>query len=145
MKKIERLTKNVEKAIKEKKLKLSGNYYEVENFINDGLSYIEAIKQGRMLVAIMKVSQSGMSRNMVFTACTYGKSGGKINYRYRYYNLFFKTLGFRVNQNNELVIGGCGMDMVFHTNYTVIRTLRNLGFISSKQCRELEQKTPQYI
>ena len=37
------------------------------------------------------------------------------------------------------------MDMIFHTNYSIIRKLGNLGFITKGQVRKLEQQTPTVI
>ena len=42
-------------------------------------------------------------------------------------------------------IGGCGMDMIFHTNYTIIHRLYKLGFMTKKECEKLCQMTPSII
>ena len=58
-----------------------------------------------------------------------------------------KTLGFSpANKNsNYFRIYGCGMDMIFHTNYTIIHKLARLGFLNKKECESLAQNTPQTI
>ena len=136
MRKIETIKKNVEKE-----LKTPNEYYDTDMFISDAKSYISAIKQGRMLVNVVHVSLSGMSRRMIFQACIKGKG----SYRYRQYSSFFEMLGKRVNKDHEIVVNGCGMDMIFHTNYTIIHQLKRLGFLSKKECSKLSQMTPQYI
>lgn len=117
--------------------------YSVETFIHDAKRYISAIKQGRMICNIKSVSRSGMSRNMKFFECAKNSIG------FRYYNFysFFKTLGFRDVQGYRglFKIHGCGMDMIFHTNYTIIHKLHRLGFITEKECEKLAQLTPQTI
>jgi hypothetical protein len=41
-------------------------YYSVDLFISDVQTYIDAIREGRMLCVIPKVSSSGMSRQIKF-------------------------------------------------------------------------------
>jgi hypothetical protein len=54
---------------------------------------------------------------------------------------FFGALGF-TESGNGFRISGCGMDMVFHTNYSIIHKLQKLGFIDMKKRDVLAQKTP---
>jgi len=117
------------------------NYYTIENFISDAKCYIKAIEQRRMICVIKSVSASGMSRQLKFNSCEKGKDGG---FWYRQYINMFLALGYSESKNNNgaFVIGGCGMDMVFHTHYSIIRSLRNMGFITDDKCRTLEQMTP---
>ncbi len=120
-------------------------YYSVEQFENDARSYISAIKDGRMINSIGSVSSSGMSRTMKFLSCEPSKDGGK--FWYRQYSCLFLSLGFsQVRTNRDYFrIGGCGMDMVFHTNYTIIHKLAALGFITKDECSTLCQNTPTTI
>ncbi len=139
--KIERITRNVE-ANKEIQSNI-GEYYSTERFIKDGFRYIKAIKEGRMINSIASVAPSGMSRNIKFLECAKMEKG-----RYQYLNFFafFKALGYTESRKDHYFkINGCGMDMIFHTNYTNIHTLEQLGFISRKQCNSLAQDTPQTI
>jgi hypothetical protein len=134
----------IETAIKADKIlySLIIKQYSLETFIDGAKRYIKAIKQGRMICNIDSVSRSGMSRNIKFLECSYTSFG------YRYYTFYslFKSLGFRDTGNRGLFrIGGCGMDMIFHTNYTIIHKLYKLGFMSQKECDILAQKTPQVI
>jgi hypothetical protein len=110
-------------------------YYSQERFIEDAKAYIKAIKERRMLCVITNVSPSGMSRSLKFHS--YEKS------YYRQYWAFFKALGYReAKDRNAFVINGCGMDMIFHTNYTIIHRLFRLGFITKVECDDLAQQTP---
>ena len=118
----------------------NSSYYSHENFISDSKQYIKAIADGRMLCNIVSVSNSGMSRILNFRSCEKSKNG----FYYRNYYAFFKAMGY-TEVRDGFRIGGCGMDMIFHTNYTIIRRLFALGFISKKQCEKLCQKTPTTI
>jgi hypothetical protein len=73
---------------------------------------------------------------------------GSLKNGFNYYNFYtlFKDLGFTNAKNsNAFRVSGCGMDMVFHTNYTIMHQLKNLGFITKKECSILAQKTPTVI
>lgn len=114
--------------------------YTLDSFIHDSKRYIKAIKQGRMLCHIDTVSQSGMSRTIKFLECN-GKNG-----RFNYLNFFslFDFLGYQKagKYGDYFRVYGCGMDMIFHTNYSIIHDFKNFGIINKNQCRELSQKTP---
>lgn len=116
------------------------NYYNVEQFISDAKTYIKAIKEERMICIIKKVSASGMSRDLKFLSAERGKDK---RFYHRQYNCLFIALGYKeVQRTGTFKIHGCGMDMVFHTNYTIIHKLKTLGFISDELCRTYVQKTP---
>jgi hypothetical protein len=136
LKHIERLKEN--KELNKKIAKLS--YYELENFYNDAKAYIKAIKERRMICIIKSVSASGMSRNLKFNSCEHYKD----NFGYRQYFMLFKSLGYSEARakDGSFNISGCGMDMVFHTNYSIIHDLKRLGFINDEECRKLAQDTP---
>lgn len=106
-------------------------------FINQAERYISAITDGRMCCVINSVSKSGMSRTMKFIEC----SKSDTRYHFMQFYALFKVLGFS-NKEDYFRINGCGMDMVFHTNYTIIRNLFHMGFINKETCSKLEQKTP---
>lgn len=128
--------------IENQKLKKT-DYYTNEDFYNDAVRYIQSVKQNRMMCNIHSVSRSGMSRNLRFFEMDGNKKEG---YRIYTFYAFFLSLGFKkVNDNDAFRIYGCGMDMVFHTNYTIIHELHHLGFLSKKQCAKLAQKTPHIV
>lgn len=132
---IENINKDKEIVKNLKKL----NYYDIKNFVDDAKTYIKAIKERRMLCVIKSVSSSGMSRNIKFNSCEKAKTG----YWYRQYSCLFITLGYtEVKGTDSFRIGGCGMDMIFHTNYSIIHKLKNLGFITKEECEKLAQETP---
>lgn len=118
-------------------------YYDEDAFYSDALAYIKAIKEGRMICNIGKVSQSGMSRTIKFLSCEKIKNthDNKVRYSYRQYWSFFKVLGYRTARSNQdyFSISGCGMDMIFNTNYNIIRTLKRFGFLSKAECGNLSQ------
>ena len=124
------LIKNIEKL----------NYYTVEQFISDAKTYLKAIQQQRMICIIKKVSTSGMSRDLKFMSAEQGKDK---RFYHRQYICLFTALGYKeVKQTGTFKINGCGMDMVFNTNYNIIHDLKRLGFITPDICRSLAQMTP---
>lgn len=119
-------------------------HYTIERFIKDTEDYIKAIAERKMICTIPHVANSGMSRTIKFVSFDRVK-GQKEGY-IRNYFAFFTALGFREARNGDgFTIGGCGMDLVFHTNYTIIHRLHNIGLVSKKQCERLAQKTPTVI
>jgi len=110
-----------------------------EQFIKDAKRYLLALSQRRVVCSIGSVSASGMSRTMRFVEVQSGV--GLLNF----YSLF-EALGFKTLKNSDhFRVNGCGMDMVFATNYDIIHTLHNLGFISRVKCSALSQRTPGVI
>lgn len=142
MKKEERITRNVENSKEMKKAIELVGYYSIERFIKDGLKYIKAIKEGRMIVAISNVSKNGGSRDVQFSSCERSKYDP--GHFYRNYNALFLAMGYKTSRSSDwkFRICGGGMDMIFYTNYCIIRKLHKLGFISAKECEKLEQMTP---
>lgn len=121
-----------------------GKIYPMGNdvFIEHAQRYIDAIRERRMICSIGSVSRSGMSRTIKFLEM---HKGGD---RYSLLNFFqfFEALGYsKVKESDYFRIGGCGMDMIFHTNYSIIHTLERLGFIDKEECRKLAQATPNVV
>jgi len=145
MKKIEKLILNVENDKEITKAISKLNYYNAENFVKDAQRYINAIKSGRMINAIGHISSSGMSRSIKFVSIEKNKR----NNLFQMCNFFqlFKALGYTESRarGHYFIIGGCGMDMIFNTNYSIIHRLHHLGFINKEQCSKLAQMTPQTI
>ena len=98
-----------------------------------------------MICNIDSVSASGMSRTIKFLSCE--KSKRENRFMYLNYFVLFRVLGYTVagKYGSYFRVSGCGMDMIFHTNYTIIHKLQRLGFISKKQCNHLAQQTPTVI
>lgn len=114
------------------------NYYSTERFLKDALQYVKAIKERRMICTIPSVSASGMSRIIKFNSCEKSKNG----YWYSNYYAFFKALGYTPVKHDGFRVNGCGMDMVFDTNYSIMHELKNLGIITKANCEKLAQMTP---
>jgi hypothetical protein len=110
----------------------------LEAFIESAQDYIKAVYEGRMLCVIHSVSKSGMSRNLSFYSCEQNRYG---DHYYRNYRGLFRCLGYR-EAKQGFRIDGCGMDMVFHTNYSNIHTFRRIGLLAAEECGSLSQKTP---
>lgn len=119
------------------------SHYSNEQFLKDALQYIKAIKERRMLCNIISVSNSGMSRNIKFMSCEKNNTR-KNEYWHSNYNCLFIALGY-TRVNDGFRINGCGMDMVFHTNYSIIHNLKTFGILNKKQCATLCQMTPTVI
>jgi len=124
-----------------KKYVNGSEYSSFDAIYSSCISYIKAIKQRRMFCVIDSVSSSGMSRIIHFHGFNVNKKQGAIR---NYYTLFC-ALGYnRVKNSNGFRISGCGMDMIFHTNYTNIFHLQHLGFMSKVESDKLAQMTPNY-
>ena len=131
------LSKEVVKAI------AKNEYYSEEQFINDAKKWVEAIKQGRVICTVASVSKSGMSRKLKFLS--YEPSTYKDEQRghYRQYNVMLECLGFKFNRDAwAITVNGCGMDMIFHTNYTIMHSFKSMGIITESECSSLAQMTP---
>ena len=118
-------------------------YYSVDQFYSDCLRYVKAIKEGRMICNIESVSSSGMSRNIKFLEC----SKGRTRHNYQNFHSFFRVLGYSLagKYKDCFRINGCGMDMIFNTNYNNMHNMLRLGVINKKQCANLAQETPTVI
>ena len=129
------LLKNIEKQ----------RYYSIDQFFDDSQRYVKAIKDGRVICSIGSVSRSGMSRTIKFLECS--KSQTQPRYFYLNFFSFFRMLGYTETRARDhyFTISGCGMDMIFHTNYTNIHYMHNLGIINKSQCESLCQMTPSVI
>ena len=138
MKKIERIKKNIEADKEIMKRINKESFYSVDNLISDINTYIKAVKSGRILYDVVSVAKSGMSRTIKITSC---EKAGKNQYYYRQYQAMLSVLGESVVRYSYTIrVRGCGMNMLFATNYNLMHKFRRLGFISKKQCKVLEQK-----
>lgn len=116
----------------------------VEDFEDSARRYLKAVKDGRVVCSVGNVSSSGMSRTLRFVEVAKNKYTG--DYQVLNFHILFEALGFTsVKGSDYYRISGCGMDMIFYTNYTIVNQLHNLGFITKKTRKVLEQKTPTVI
>lgn len=77
-------------------------------------------KGSRVRGVVVSVSRSGMSRRIRFFA---GSAGDTHDLTYE----FAQLTGWALNDRG-LLVNGCGMDMVFHTVYTVSRAVYGDGY-----------------
>lgn len=140
MKKIERITKNIREN-KELMAGLKKVGMPIEHFIGDAQTYIAAVRDRRISYTVDTVSKSGMSRTLIITSCERSRWDGKVSYHYIQYNTMLQAMGYSVKRGyrDSIRVHGCGMNMLFATNYNIIRTLHRLGFISRKKCDVLCQ------
>lgn len=125
-----------------KKLIAKNTYYSEEQFISDAKQYIEAIKEGRVIVSVVSVSKSGMSRRLKVLA--YQRNDNNDKGYYRQFNSMFEALGYKF-KDYAFTVNGCGMDMIFHTNYSAMHAFNRMGIITDKECDNLSQQTPTSI
>ena len=121
--------------------------YSIESFYQDCYRYKKACKEGTIICNIASVSKSGMSRTIKFLNCEKNKSYKKeIVFNYCSFYSFFCVLGFQqIKRSNYFKINGCGMDMIFDTNYRIIKSLQKLGICTKEESEILCQKTPTII
>ena len=113
-------------------------HYSTEQFIRDAKRYIKAIKERRVICSIGSVSRSGMSRTIKLIAPE--KSKHDRGYYYLNFFAFMRVLGYTPAGNTHYFrINGCGMDMIFDTNYTIIHRLHRLKLVNKKECEKLAQ------
>ncbi len=114
----------------------------VDIFVNHAKRYIKAIKENRMICVIDSVSPSGMSRTLKFLEM----DGKKENHHiYNFYQLFDIMGHQKVKNSDSFRIYGCGMDMVFNTNYNLIHNFAYMGIITKKTAEKLCQQIPHKV
>jgi len=135
MTKIERITKHIENN-KELMNGLKKVDMSIDQFIRDAQTYLRAVKERRISYTVDTVSKSGMSRTLLITSCERWRWDGKLRYYYRQYNTMLQAMGYSVKRGyrDSIRVHGCGMNMLFATNYNIVWSLHRLGFISRKQC-----------
>lgn len=81
---------------------------------------LEDVRNQKVYCNITKVSQSGMTRKMRFYAIS-KKDGELRNVTY----LISGIADYGMDKNHDLIVGGCGMDMIFSVlsnfNYAMAR------------------------
>ena len=110
--------------------------YSETDFVDDAKAYIAAVKSGRILYTVTSVSKSGMSRNISVKSF----EGKMTEGYYRNYIGFLRALGYKIDGFGSVKISGCGMNMLFATNHSIIHSLHRMGFMSKKECDTLAQK-----
>ena len=114
--------------------------FNSEEFLQNAERYIKACKQRRIFCIIHSVAPSGMSGKLSFNEAQVNQEG---NGNFLNFTALFTALGYSDrNKNGEFTVSGCGMDMVFATNYDIIHRFFNLGMITKEECESLAQNTP---
>ena len=126
------LSKEIEKRLSKEE------YYTKEMLISDIQTYIKALKEGRLQYIVMNVSSNGMNRNILVQSCEQNKTNN--NFYFRQYSRMFEMLGYKLDKNYNIRVSGCGMNMLFATNYNLIHTFKNMSIISEYEAEVLAQK-----
>ena len=88
-------------------------------------------KDNTIVASVKHVSSSGMSREIGFAMIT--SQGHLFNMTY----CMSKLAECKLNDNHTIRVGGCGMDMIFHSLYNfngqVIRLLKDYNLIKEKE------------
>jgi len=113
-------------------------YYTEEDFIKDCKCYIKALKSGRLQYTVTHVSNSGMSRNIFIQSY----EGTMTKGHFRTYFSMLQVLGYKFasKYSSDIKIGGCGMNMLFATNYNICHDFNRMGLINDAECKILSQK-----
>lgn len=125
-----KLSKEIEKSISK------NEYYSKEDFIKDCKDYLKALKSGRLQYTVTNVSKSGMSRDIHIQSY----EGTMTKGYYRQYSKMLECLGYKIVNWADIRVNGCGMNMLFATNYNIVYYFERIGLISRKDCEILCQK-----
>ena len=126
------LSKETEKRLSKEE------YYTKEMLLDDIQDYIKALKEGRLQYLVMNVSSSGMSRAILIQSCEQSKSNN--SFYFRQYSRMFEMLNYKLDKNYNIKVSGCGMNMLFATNYYLIQTFKSMNIISENEADILAQK-----
>ena len=126
------LSKDIEKRLSKEE------YYTKEMLLDDIQDYIKALKEGRLQYLVMNVSQSGMNRNILIQSCEQNKTNN--NFYFRQYSRMFEMLNYKLDKDYNIRVSGCGMNMLFATNYNLIHTFKSMNIISAAEADILAQK-----
>ena len=126
------LSKEIEKRLSKEE------YYTKDMLLDDIQIYIKALKEGRLQYMVISVSTNGMNRNILVQSCEQNKTNN--NFYFRQYSRMFEMLGYKLNKDYTVKVSGCGMNMLFATNYNLIHTFKSMNIISELECKILAQK-----
>jgi hypothetical protein len=142
----ERIQKKISENKNLQKFLAREKYATAEGLAQDCLRYASACRDGRLLCNIESVSSSGMSRVMAFYEIA--KLDQPLNDGRKFcllnFNQLFRALGY-TRSGDGFRVSGCGMDMVFATNYEIVHSLAALGAVSAAEVKKLAQITPPYL
>tara|TARA_Y100000310_G_scaffold54211_1_gene49724 strand:+ start:554 stop:985 length:432 start_codon:yes stop_codon:yes gene_type:complete len=105
--------------------------YDMNGFKRDVKRYVKATEQKRLISIIRSVSKSGMSR--IIDIHEMKKSSYNGNHYIRNFENMFNVLGYKYLPGQRgYRINGVGMDMNYHTHYSVIYNMAHLDMIRGK-------------
>ena len=110
-------------------------YYNIEILEKDCKAYIEAVKSGRILYTVESVSASGMSRKINIKSFEGTMEKGF----YRNYFAMLEIFGYKINKDYTITVKGCGMNMLFATNYDLINQMHKIELLDKETCDVLAQ------
>jgi len=146
MTKKERIQKKITEKKNLQRFLAREKYATAEGLAHDCLRYASACRDGRLLCNIESVSASGMSRVLAFYEVA--KLDQPLNDGRKFcllnFHQLFRALGY-TRSGDGFRVSGCGMDMVFATNYEIIHSLAALGAVSDAEAKKLAQITPPYL
>ena len=117
------------------------NYCTIDEFVADASRYIAAVADGRLICANLVASKSGMSRSFSLVELTKQTKGVR-SHLCSFYSLL-NTLGYSIDSRTHAIrVRGCGMNMIWHTNYDIIRQLASMGLMNKTKAGRLSQLTP---
>lgn len=118
-----------------------GEYDNVQDLLKSAKTYISAARQSRTVCVVHFVSNSGMSRKASLRVMQ--KDSLSKRFSFLNFNSFVHLLtGDKLDKDHQLILTGCGYDVVWDLNYRICNTLCHLGFISEKDCAVLAQNRP---
>ena len=126
------LSKETEKRLSKEE------YYTKEMLLDDIQDYIKALKEGRLQYIVMNVSSNGMNRTIFIQSCEQSKTNN--SFYFRQYSRMFEMLNYKLDKDYNIRVSGCGMNMLFATNYYLIQTFKSMNIISAAEADILAQK-----
>ena len=118
-----------------------GKYDHIEDFMKTAVQYIQGVRQRRVISCVHSVAPSGMSRKASLKMLI--KCSSENSFNMLYLNAFAQLVtGDKRDKDGNIILTGCGFDVVWDLNYRIINSLCYLGFISKKECAVLAQQSP---
>ena len=117
-----------------------GQHDHVSDFMVNAKRYIQAARESRLIITVHSIAPSGMSRKVSLYSLE--KQKGEKRHWVCSFNHFARLTGKTIDGNSNIVLQGCGTDLLWELNYDIINGLQRLGFISKKEAEVLAQRKP---
>lgn len=128
---INRIEKGI-KLLESKENKTKQEIKDLEKFkvLRSMIGCMNNKLDNEIIATIKRVSTSGMSRNIAFGFIT-----EKRLFNFTYHISVIKEI--TMNDNHSIRVGGCGMDMIFHTLYSlngnIVSLLKTYGLLKDNE------------